>query len=77
MPLLLGKRGSAHQIRERNEVAANQMSAFYRFVGRLHHTIHFRLGWGRFQKELLRDKRRTVGTFDARYTGVDTEPEGQ
>ncbi len=30
----------------------------------------------RFQKELLRDRRQTVGRFDSRYTGVDADAAG-
>jgi carboxypeptidase C (cathepsin A) len=71
---LLAK-GQRASDQERNEVA-NQMSAFTGLSADFIIQSNFRLGWGRFQKELLRDKRRTVGTFDARYTGVDTEPEG-
>lgn len=38
---------------------------------------NLRVDLGRFQKELLRDQRRTVGRFDSRYTGIDTDAAGE
>ena len=69
--LAKGQRASEE---ERNEVAS-QMSEFTGLSADFIKQSNFRLGWGRFQKELLRDQHLTVGTFDARYTGVDTDPE--
>ena len=37
---------------------------------------NLRVDLPRFQKELLRGERRTVGRFDSRYTGVDTDAAG-
>jgi carboxypeptidase C (cathepsin A) len=36
-----------------------------------------RIGIFRFVKELLRDQRRTVGRFDARFTGIDRDAAGE
>ncbi len=36
-----------------------------------------RIDPGRFQKELLRDERRTVGRLDARYLGIDHDAAGE
>jgi carboxypeptidase C (cathepsin A) len=38
---------------------------------------NLRVGSGRFRKELLRDKRLTVGRLDSRYTGVDADAAGE
>lgn len=38
---------------------------------------NLRVGSGRFRKELLRDKRLTVGRLDSRFTGVDIDAAGE
>ena len=38
---------------------------------------NLRIDLPRFQKELLRDQRLTIGRFDARYTGVDADAAGE
>jgi carboxypeptidase C (cathepsin A) len=38
---------------------------------------NFRVNQGRFRKELLRDERRTVGRYDARYEGIDLDAAGE
>ncbi len=38
---------------------------------------NLRVDLSRFQKELLRDQRLTVGRFDSRYTGIDTDAAGE
>jgi carboxypeptidase C (cathepsin A) len=38
---------------------------------------NLRIDLPRFQKELLRDSRRTIGRFDSRYTGVDADAAGE
>ena len=38
---------------------------------------NLRIDLARFQKELLRDQRRTIGRFDSRYTGVDADAAGE
>ncbi len=37
---------------------------------------NFRVELGEFQKELLRDERRTVGRLDSRFTGIDRDAAG-
>ncbi|WP_240663587.1 peptidase S10 [Sphingomonas sp. UV9] len=38
---------------------------------------NLRIDLARFQKELLRDQRLTLGRFDSRYTGVDSDAAGE
>jgi len=38
---------------------------------------NLRIDLPRFQKELLRDRRRTTGRFDSRYTGLDSDAAGE
>ncbi|WP_254604947.1 S10 family peptidase [Sphingomonas bacterium] len=38
---------------------------------------NLRVDLNRFQKELLRDQRRTIGRFDSRYTGIDADAAGE
>ena len=38
---------------------------------------NLRVDLARFQKELLRDRRLTIGRFDSRYTGVDADAAGE
>lgn len=38
---------------------------------------NLRIDLPRFQKELLRDQRRTIGRFDSRYTGIDADAAGE
>ncbi len=38
---------------------------------------NLRIDLSRFQKELLRDQRRTIGRFDSRYTGIDADAAGE
>ena len=38
---------------------------------------NLRIDLPRFQKELLRDQRRTTGRFDSRYTGLDADAAGE
>jgi carboxypeptidase C (cathepsin A) len=38
---------------------------------------NLRIDLPRFQKELLRDRRRTTGRFDSRYTGLDADSAGE
>lgn len=38
---------------------------------------NLRVDLGRFQKELLRDQRLTIGRFDSRYTGIDADAAGE
>lgn len=38
---------------------------------------NLRVDLARFQKELLRDRRQTIGRFDSRYTGIDPDAAGE
>jgi len=38
---------------------------------------HLRVPLGRFRKELLRDEHRTIGRYDARFTGIDADDAGE
>lgn len=38
---------------------------------------NLRVDLSRFQKELLRDRRLTIGRFDSRYTGIDADAAGE
>ncbi|MGH8122699.1 MAG: peptidase S10, partial [Rudaea sp.] len=38
---------------------------------------NLRVGASRFRKELLRDERRTVGRFDGRFEGIDSDAAGE
>lgn len=38
---------------------------------------NLRIDLARFQKELLRDRRQTIGRFDSRYTGIDPDAAGE
>jgi carboxypeptidase C (cathepsin A) len=69
------EKGQRASDQERNDIA-NQMSGFTGLSADSLKQADFRLGWGRFAKELLRDQHRTVGVFDSRYAGIDTDPQG-
>jgi len=60
---------------EENEVAA-QMSAMTGLPADFIKRANLRVDLPRFQKELLRDRRATIGRFDSRYTGIDTDAAG-
>ena len=61
---------------ERDQVA-NQMSALIGISADYIKRANLRIDLPRFQKELLRDRRQTIGRFDARYTGVDVDAAGE
>jgi carboxypeptidase C (cathepsin A) len=56
---------------------ANQMSAYIGISPEYIKRANLRVDLGRFEKELLRDQRLTVGRFDSRYTGVDADAAGE
>ncbi|WGM45892.1 hypothetical protein KOAAANKH_00757 [Brevundimonas sp. NIBR10] len=60
---------------ERADIA-RQMSAFTGLSPAFLERANLRVDLDLFQKELLRDQRLTVGRFDSRYTGVDTNAAG-
>ena len=61
---------------EKNAVA-QQMSALTGLSADFIKRANLRVDLWRFQKELLRDQRITVGRFDSRYTGVDVDAAGE
>ncbi|WP_052216143.1 S10 family peptidase [Sphingomonas sp. ERG5] len=61
---------------ERDQVA-NQMSQLIGLSPKFIKRANLRIDLPRFQKELLRDEARTVGRFDSRYTGIDTDAAGE
>jgi carboxypeptidase C (cathepsin A) len=68
-----GQRASEH---ERDDIA-NQMSGLTGLSVDFLKQANLRLGWGNFAKELLRDQHRTLGVFDARYAGIDTDSQSR
>jgi len=55
---------------------AKQMSAYTGIsVGYLK-SVNLRLDLARFRKELLRDQRKTIGRYDSRFTGFDSDAGG-
>ena len=56
---------------------ANKMSALIGISPEYIKRANLRVDLGRFEKELLRDQRLTVGRFDSRYTGVDADAAGE
>jgi carboxypeptidase C (cathepsin A) len=61
---------------EERDAIAKQMSTFTGLSPEFIKRANLRVDLDRFQKELLRDQRLTVGRFDSRYTGVDTDAAG-
>jgi carboxypeptidase C (cathepsin A) len=59
------------------DAIANEMAALTGLSAEFIKRANLRVDLNRFQKELLRDKRLTVGRFDSRYTGVDTDAAGE
>ncbi|MCW6534354.1 MULTISPECIES: S10 family peptidase [Sphingomonas] len=60
---------------ERDQIAT-QLSQLIGLSPEFIKRANLRIDLPRFQKELLRDQRRTIGRFDARYTGVDSDAAG-
>ena len=56
---------------------ARQMSALIGLSPDFIRRANLRIDLPRFQKELLRDRARTVGRFDSRYLGIDTDAAGE
>jgi carboxypeptidase C (cathepsin A) len=61
---------------EKDQVA-RQMSAMTGLSVDFIKRANLRVDLFRFQKELLRDQRLTIGRFDSRYTGVDVDAAGE
>ena len=61
---------------ERDSIA-NQMSRLIGLSPDYIKRANLRIDLPRFQKELLRGQARTIGRFDSRYTGIDTDAAGE
>ncbi|THD82095.1 MAG: peptidase S10 [Phenylobacterium sp.] len=59
------------------DATARQMSAYIGVSVAYLKQVNLRLDLQRFRKELLRDQRLTVGRYDSRYTGTDTDAAGE
>ena len=59
------------------DAVATQMSALTGLSADFIKRSNLRVDLARFQKELLRDRRQTIGRFDSRYTGIDTDAAGE
>jgi carboxypeptidase C (cathepsin A) len=60
----------------RNQITT-QMAALTGLSPQFILASNLRVDLARFQKELLRDQRLTVGRYDSRYTGIDTDAAGE
>ncbi|WP_375392142.1 S10 family peptidase [uncultured Sphingomonas sp.] len=58
------------------DAVATQMSQLIGISADYIKRANLRIDLPRFQKELLRDRRLTIGRYDARYTGVDADAAG-
>jgi carboxypeptidase C (cathepsin A) len=67
-----GSRTAAEQ-----DALATKLSRFTGLPPQYLKEANFRVSQGRFRKELLRDERRTVGRYDARYEGIDLDAAGE
>ncbi|MCG7349171.1 S10 family peptidase [Sphingomonas sp. ACRSK] len=61
---------------EENTIA-EQMSQLIGLSPAFIKQANLRVDLARFQKELLRDRRQTIGRFDSRYTGIDPDAAGE
>lgn len=62
---------------EQVDAIAQKMASYTGLSATFIKRANLRVDLNRFQKELLRDQRLTVGRFDSRYTGVDTDAAGE
>ena len=69
-------KGQTISAAERDQVA-EQMSQLIGLSPDFIRRANLRIDLPRFQKELLRDSRQTIGRFDARYTGTDVDSAGE
>ena len=69
-------KGQSLGVTERDQVAA-RMAELTGLSADYIRRANLRVDLPRFQKELLRDRRATIGRFDSRYTGVDTDSAGE
>jgi len=68
--------GSALDPQARAQIA-QQMAALTGLSPQFILDANLRVDLARFQKELLRDQRLTVGRYDSRYTGIDADAAGE
>jgi len=59
------------------DAVATKLSRFTGLSPQYLKESNLRVNQGRFRKELLRDERRTVGRYDARYEGIDLDAAGE
>lgn len=59
------------------DAIAEQMSQLIGLSPAFIKQANLRIDLARFQKELLRDRRQTIGRFDSRYTGIDPDAAGE
>src|SRR5579884_2437363 len=69
------EKGQTISPQERDAVA-QQMSALTGLSPEFIKRANLRVDLSRFRKELLRDERETIGRYDSRYLGVDTDAAG-
>jgi carboxypeptidase C (cathepsin A) len=69
------EKGQTISPEERDRVA-DDMSKLTGLSPQFIENADLRVSLSQFRKELLRDQRETVGRFDSRYTGVDTDASG-
>ena len=69
-------KGQSISPQERDQIA-EQMSQLIGVSPEFIKRNHLRIELSRFRKELLRDSARTVGRFDSRYLGIDTDAAGE
>jgi carboxypeptidase C (cathepsin A) len=62
---------------EERHAVAQQMGALTGLSPDFIERANLRVDLSRFRKELLRDERETVGRYDSRYLGVDTDAAGE
>jgi carboxypeptidase C (cathepsin A) len=68
--------GSSLDAATRTQIAT-QMAAFTGLSPQFILNADLRVDLARFEKELLRDQRLTVGRYDSRYTGIDADAAGE
>ncbi|MEO5625121.1 MAG: peptidase S10 [Dokdonella sp.] len=59
------------------EAVATKLSHYTGLSAQYLKEANLRVSQSRFRKELLRDERRTVGRYDARYEGIDLDAAGE
>jgi carboxypeptidase C (cathepsin A) len=61
---------------QESDAIARQLSAYTGLSVQFLQENHLRVSLSRFRKELLRDQHRTLGRYDARFTGIDADDGG-